>query len=104
MSSSKTRVQMIARRVLVSGTVQGVGYRASLREQARELNIEGWCRNTPEGQVEAWLQGPVDRMETLLSWMEQGPSDAQVSHIEVEPQALLEPMLGESVELFQIRK
>jgi len=95
---------MIARRVLVSGNVQGVGYRASLLEKARELNIEGWCRNTPEGQVEAWLQGPIDMVDNLLNWMQQGPPDAQVSHLEVEPQAILEPMLGESVELFQIRK
>jgi acylphosphatase len=104
MSTPKTRVQVIARRVLVSGSVQGVGYRAALCEKARELHVEGWCRNTSDGRVEAWLQGPVEMMDNLLSWMEQGPSAAQVSHLEIESQALLEPMLGESVELFQIRK
>jgi len=104
MSTPKTRVQMIARRVLVSGSVQGVGYRAALCEQARELHVEGWCRNTTDGRVEAWLQGPVDMVDNLLNWMQQGPSSAQVSQVDVESQAILEPMLGESVELFEIRK
>src|SRR3954465_4477520 len=104
MSSSKTRVQSVARRVLVSGSVQGGGYRASLSERARELNIEGWCRNLPDGRVEAWLHGQPTAVEELLTWMRQGPPGAPVSDVNVEIQAVLEPMLSESVELFEIRK
>jgi acylphosphatase len=104
MSSSKTRLHNVARRVLVSGTVQGVGYRASLSERARELNIEGWCRNLPDGRVEAWLNGQPEAVEELLTWMRQGPPGAAVETLDVEEQAVLEPLLRESVELFEIRK
>jgi acylphosphatase len=104
MYSYKTHIHSIARRVLASGTVQGVGYRAALSERARELHIEGWCRNLPDGRVEAWLHGQPDAVEELLAWMRLGPPGAIVSDLNVEAQAVLEPMLRESVELFEIRK
>ena len=104
MPSSKASVETIARRILVYGKVQGVGYRFALAEQARNLNIMGWCRNLPEGQVEAWIQGGKEAVGNLLGWMQQGPPQAVVEHLAVENQAVLEPLLGETIHAFEIRK
>jgi len=103
-SSSETSIQTVANRVLVSGKVQGVGYRYTLAEQARTLNIRGWCRNLPDGRVEAWLQGSPQAMESILDWMHRGPSQAQVEHVAIESQAVLEPMLSETIQTFEIRE
>ena len=104
MASSKTSVQTVALHVLVSGKVQGVGFRFSLAEQARALNIFGWCRNLPDGRVEAWLQGPTAGTEQILDWIRQGPAGCIVEDVQVENQAMLEPMLNESITAFEIRK
>lgn len=104
MASSRASIQTVARHVFISGKVQGVGYRYSLLEKARELNILGWCRNLPDGRVEAWLQGSIDSMASVLEWIHQGPPSAVVEHVQIENQAVLEPMLGESVQMFEIRK
>jgi acylphosphatase len=104
MSSSKTSIEIIARRVLISGKVQGVGFRYSLAERARNLNIQGWCRNLPDGRLEAWLQGTLAPMTEILAWIEQGPPQSVVEHVDVENQAVLEPMLSETIQTFEIRK
>lgn len=104
MSSSKTSIETIARRVLISGKVQGVGFRYSLAEQARSKNIQGWCRNLPDGRVEAWLQGAKAPMMEILEWIGQGPPQAVIENVAVENQAVLEPMLSETIQTFEIRK
>ncbi len=104
MPSSKASDETIARRVLISGRVQGVGYRYNLAELARALNISGWCRNLSTGQVEAWVQGSRHTVEQLLDWMQQGPPSAMVEHVAIEDQAVLEPMLRETIETFEIRR
>ncbi len=102
--SSKVPVEIVARHVLISGKVQGVGYRYSLAEQAQMLNILGWCKNLPDGQVEAWLQGASDPMRQILDWIHQGPPQALVEHVTIENQAVLEPLLRENIQTFEIRK
>jgi acylphosphatase len=104
MASFKTSVETIVRRILISGVVQGVGYRHSLTERARQLNLQGWCRNLPDGRVEAWVQGTPDAVADVLAWIHIGPPAAQVEKVEIEEQALLEPLLGESIQMFEIRK
>lgn len=104
MPSSKTSVVTVSKRILISGKVQGVGYRYALADLARSLNINGWCRNTQDGRVEASVQGEISRVTELLNWMQQGPPGAMVEHVAVEEQAVLEPLLGESIHTFEIRK
>ncbi len=70
-------------RVLVSGRVQGVFYRASLREQASRRNIAGTVRNLPDGRVQAELQGEPADVDAVLAWCGQGPPGAHVSDVEV---------------------
>lgn len=104
MPSSKTSVVTVSRRVLISGKVQGVGYRYALADLARNLNIQGWCRNTQDGRVEASIQGEQSHINELLEWMRQGPPGAKVEQVSFEEQAVLEPLLEESIHTFEIRK
>jgi acylphosphatase len=74
-----------ARRLRVVGHVQGVFFRASTRREAQRLGCVGWVRNTPEGDVEVWCEGPADAVETLEAWVRAGgPPAATVEHVEVE--------------------
>ncbi|MGH1561765.1 acylphosphatase [Mumia sp. DW29H23] len=71
--------------VVVRGRVQGVFYRASVRERAEASGLRGWVRNTDDGAVEALLAGPADAVEELVTWMQQGPPDATVFDVVTEP-------------------
>jgi acylphosphatase len=104
MPSSKTSNSMLAKRVLISGKVQGVGFRYALADLARDMNIQGWCRNLPSGEVEVSIQGETLQVEKLLTWLSQGPPSAMVAQVMIEDQAILEPLLGESIQTFEIRK
>jgi acylphosphatase len=73
----------IARRVLVDGAVQGVGYREFTRRAALRLNVSGWVRNRPNGAVEALICGPPAAVEALIAEMRKGPRFATVNSVSV---------------------
>ncbi len=73
---------MLTRRVLVSGMVQGVGYRAWTRQQALQRNLVGWVRNLADGRVEAVLQGEDSNVLDMLDAMRQGPAMARVQDVQ----------------------
>jgi acylphosphatase len=77
----------VRRRLVVRGRVQGVWFRESARRRAEELGVAGWVRNTPEGTVEAELEGDAEGVAALVSWFSDGPSQARVDRIEVEERA-----------------
>ena len=81
---------MVRARLLISGIVQGVGYRWSCNREARSLGLTGWVRNLPDGRVEAVLQGTRDQVERMIKWCYRGPSEAQVSDIAVSYEDALE--------------
>jgi acylphosphatase len=81
---------MVRARLLISGIVQGVGYRWSCNREARGLGLTGWVRNLPDGRVEAVLQGPREQVERMIKWCYRGPSEAQVSDIAVSYEDALE--------------
>lgn len=70
--------------VLVSGKVQGVGYRYATVSEARKLGLSGWVRNLPDGRVEAVFEGTKEAVETIISWCDRGPAPAWVRDVEVE--------------------
>lgn len=78
-------------RVVVTGRVQGVGYRYSLWIVADRAGLSGWVRNRYDGSVEAELEGPGQGVADVLTWMLEGPPGAWVQDRRVTP---LEP-LGE---------
>lgn len=69
---------------LVSGQVQGVGYRQSCRQRARHLGLVGWVRNLADGRVELLCQGPAEAVDQLIDWAWTGPSAARVTNLESE--------------------
>lgn len=76
--------QRVARRATVRGRVQGVFFRASTRERAEELGVDGWVRNDPEGSVTIHAEGPPDAVASLLAWAHRGPSAARVVGVDVD--------------------
>jgi acylphosphatase len=80
-------MSQLARHVLVSGRVQGVGFRWHTRARAQELGLVGWVANLPDGRVEAWLEGEPAALEAMLAWLAKGPPGARVTNVEVVEQA-----------------
>jgi acylphosphatase len=74
----------VARRVRVTGRVQGVFFRAWTAEEARALGLTGWVRNCSDGSVEAHVEGEADAINELVELLREGPPEAQVESIESE--------------------
>jgi acylphosphatase len=75
-------MELCARRVLVSGVVQGVGFRFYTRLRASELGLAGWVQNLADGRVEVWVEGQPALVEEMLEWLRRGPPGARVSGCE----------------------
>ena len=72
-----------AAHVLISGRVQGVGYRAWVARAASEQGVSGWVRNRRSGEVEAVFSGAADAVEEMLEACKLGPDWARVDKVEV---------------------
>ena len=70
---------MIARRAVISGRVQGVGFRFFAQRAARENRIRGWVRNLPDGSVETVAEGDEDAVALYLESLRRGPMGARVT-------------------------
>lgn len=69
---------------LVSGRVQGVGYRLWVQRHARDLGISGYAENLQDGRVEVAAEGPHDALERLLHILKRGPQHAEVRGLETQ--------------------
>ncbi len=69
---------------VVEGHVQGVGFRYFVVERAIELDLNGWVRNTREGNVEVRAEGPREALEQLLGGLQKGPRASFVSAVSQE--------------------
>ncbi|WP_066097699.1 acylphosphatase [Xanthomonas massiliensis] len=76
---------MSAARFLVRGRVQGVFYRASTRERARALGLDGRALNRADGSVEVVVAGDAAAIDALAAWLRQGPPAARVEAVERLP-------------------
>jgi acylphosphatase len=75
---------LVRARVLIEGRVQGVFFRASTRDEARRLGLNGWVRNLPNGDVEALIEGEKGTVNRLLAWCHHGPPYAAVSKVSLQ--------------------
>ena len=81
--SSPESSSLVAAEMLVSGQVQGVGYRFFVQRAAEELKLSGWVRNLVDGRVQVEVEGPRARVENLLARLRRGPSLATVTDVSV---------------------
>jgi acylphosphatase len=82
---------MIARRYIVRGRVQGVGFRWFVDHEARQLGLAGWVRNNIDGTVEALAIGTEQQHAALRGKLQQGPRAARVDELKELP---AEPVVG----------
>ena len=73
----------VAKRVIVSGRVQGVFFRDSCRQEANRLGVSGSTQNLADGTVEVIVEGDEDAVEALIRWCKEGPSYAEVDSVDV---------------------
>ncbi|HEY1151654.1 MAG TPA: acylphosphatase [Pseudoduganella sp.] len=73
----------MAKRLLIEGLVQGVGYRYAFADEAEALGLTGWVRNRKDGSVEACVCGPEGAIERIVAWAHKGPSAARVRSVTV---------------------
>ncbi len=69
--------------LLVKGLVQGVFYRSSARQVGRQLGLNGWVKNLPDGRVEIIIEGEEEKIEEFIKWCWKGPPSALVDNVDV---------------------
>jgi acylphosphatase len=74
---------IVTRHLIVTGRVQGVGYRNYMVYKARQFQITGWVRNRTDGSVEAVIQGTPENVEALIVRAHRGPPKASVNGVTV---------------------
>ena len=89
---------MIARRLVVRGRVQGVGFRYAAVDAGLRFQVDGWVRNRNDGVVEALVQGDAESVAAMIEWCRRGPPAARVTDVEIA-EAAPEPIAG-----FALRK
>ena len=73
----------MAKRLSITGVVQGVGYRAAFRIEARALKLSGWVRNRLDGSVEATVSGENAALDKIIDWSRRGPPGARVREVSI---------------------
>jgi acylphosphatase len=89
---------MKAKRLLIRGLVQGVGFRFFTERSARHLGLSGYVRNLPDGRVEVVAAGPEDDLEAFIAQVRQGPVAGRVDDVEIT-----DTRLEERTHRFEIR-
>jgi acylphosphatase len=73
----------VRRRVMVTGRVQGVGFRYAVAERARTRRVGGFVRNLDSGKVEAVFEGESDAVDAMVDFCRRGPLGARVDDVDV---------------------
>ncbi|MBI2318330.1 MAG: acylphosphatase [Betaproteobacteria bacterium] len=77
----------MAKRLRITGRVQGIGFRFSMWRKAEELGVTGWVRNCRDGSVEAVVDGSDQALQSIIAWARIGPRSARVDAVEVSEAA-----------------
>ena len=88
----------VARRYVIDGRVQGVGFRWFTHDAAAREGIHGWVRNLADGRVEVMAEGEITAVDRLEALIRRGPSSAHVERFDVEEHAPANRVTG-----FEIR-
>lgn len=87
----------IAKRLLVHGRVQGVGFRYATSQEAKRLGLAGWVRNRQDGTVEILVEGEADTVDEMVDWASHGPEAAEVTRLDIHGAT------PENIEMFEER-
>ena len=85
---------VVARRIVIHGRVQGVGYRDATVQAAFTMRIAGWVRNRSDGTVEAHVQAEVEAVERFVEWCRRGPPLTRETKVEAH-EATVDASLGD---------
>ena len=88
---------LIARRYVMTGRVQGVGFRFFAEAAALREGVHGWVRNLPDGRVEAHLEGDAEAVERVEAALRRGPSSSRIDEVTVEEEAPTGRVTGFSI-------
>jgi acylphosphatase len=81
-------------RLIITGRVQGVYFRASTVEEARRLDLTGWVMNRSDGSVEVLAEGKRTKLEEFIRWCHHGPKGASVEQVQLEWRAFRDEFQG----------
>lgn len=73
-------------RLYITGTVQGVFFRAFVKENAEKQNVKGFTRNLEDGRVEVFLEGDVDKVNKMIELCKKGPRHSIIKNIQIKPE------------------
>ena len=88
---------LIARRYVIAGRVQGVGFRFFAEAAAVREGVHGWVRNLPDGRVEARIEGDAEAVERVESALRRGPASSRLDEVTVEEEAPNRRVTGFSI-------
>lgn len=80
--------------LIISGDVQGVGYRSWMKREAQKLQLAGWVKNRDDGAVEAIVQGEEKRVQNMVKRVRKGPDVAWVEHVDIAERDVDTGMIG----------
>lgn len=69
--------------LVISGRVQGVFFRATAQQVAEKMQIMGWIKNTPDGEVEVLAEGSEEQVNQFIGWCKTGPPKARVISVDI---------------------
>jgi len=78
---------IVARRYIITGRVQGVGFRYFAEAEAARAGVHGWIRNLPDGSVEAFVEGEQADVDAVEAALRRGPSSSRIDDVEVHDAA-----------------
>jgi acylphosphatase len=90
-TSKASQRRMMRARIVITGRVQGVYFRASARDVAHTQRLSGWVQNRIDGAVEALVEGEEEAVQAFIAWCRDGPPGAHVSDV----QAIMDQPTGE---------
>jgi len=73
-------------RLYITGTVQGVFFRAFIKENAERYNVKGFTRNLEDGRVEAFFEGDAENVNKMIELCKNGPKHAQIKNVQIKPE------------------
>ena len=73
-------------RLYIDGIVQGIMFRAFLKENAERFNVKGFVRNLNDGKIEVFLEGNVDEVNKMIELCKKGPKHAIIKKVEIKPE------------------